>query len=57
MSQTLKEAIATLPLKMSCVKGGKTANRCYIALNEAIEKVIAELQKLDVKLPSPIEFI
>jgi hypothetical protein len=35
----------------------KVANRCYVALNAAIHKVIDELHKLDTKMPSPIEFV
>jgi hypothetical protein len=57
MSQTLKEAIAELPMRLTQVRGGKIDNRCYVTLNAAIHKVISELHKLDTKMPTPIEFV
>jgi hypothetical protein len=57
MSQTLKEAIAALPMRLIQVRDGKIDNRCYVTLNAAINKVITELHKLDAKMPTPIEFV
>jgi hypothetical protein len=58
MSQILKEKIIELQsVKITHVRGDKVNNNYYITLNTEIAKLIAELKKMDVRLPTPKEFV